>query len=37
MTASRRSLVDFGERVAATHLCATGDAYRDPAGVDDPV
>jgi hypothetical protein len=27
---------DFGERVAAAHLCATGDTYGDPAGVNDP-
>jgi len=36
MTASRRSLGDFGERVIAAHLCATGQTYGDPAGEDDP-
>jgi len=33
---ARRALGDFGERVAAAHLEATGQTYCDPAGVDDP-
>jgi len=32
----RKPLGDFGERVAKAHLCATGQTYGDPAGVDDP-
>ncbi len=34
---STHPLGDFGERTAAAHLCATGQTYGDPAGVDDPV
>ncbi len=34
---SRRALGDFGERVAAAHLCATGQTYGHSGGVDEPV
>lgn len=36
MPDERQHLGVSGERVAAAHRCATGDAYGDPAGVDDP-